>query len=215
MPEVRHVTLTGTLRRASTNPATGYVRVGVLSMVQSPGSNEVIVEQGDPIELVDGAFSTLVPVANDPSLASVATIEVQVLLEDTRPAVLMFETDTAADTVDLADVVLLEVHTDEPVPVVPWSAVGKPDGVTPLGLDGLVPGEFLPAGVGGAYEHTQLVPAAVWGPIVHGLGAKPAAVSLFDATFATQYDEFAVQHLDANTLRIAMDVPTAGVALIS
>jgi hypothetical protein len=72
-----------------------------------------------------------------------------------------------------------------------------------------------PGAASWTHQHTQAIPAAVWGPIAHGLGTKPAAVSLFDATFETQYDEFVVQHLDADTLRIAMDTPTAGVALIS
>jgi hypothetical protein len=64
-------------------------------------------------------------------------------------------------------------------------------------------------------EFHQAVPASVWGPIEHGLGGRPAAVSLFSADFGQEYSEFAVQHLDADTLRIAMDEPTAGVALIS
>lgn len=72
-----------------------------------------------------------------------------------------------------------------------------------------------PGAAGSGYRFEQTVPATVWGPITHGLGFRPGGVSLFDALFGTQYDEFVVQHLDDNTLRIAMDVPTAGVALIS
>jgi hypothetical protein len=76
-----------------------------------------------------------------------------------------------------------------------------------------------PPGAPGAgssgFQFEQVVPAAVWGPITHGLGFRPAGIALFDALFGIQYDEFVVQHLDDNTLRIAMDKPTAGVALIS
>jgi hypothetical protein len=72
-----------------------------------------------------------------------------------------------------------------------------------------------PGAAGSGYRFDQAVPASVWGPITHGLGFRPGGVSLFDALFGTQYDEFVVQHLDDNTLRIAMDQPTAGVALIS
>jgi hypothetical protein len=73
--------------------------------------------------------------------------------------------------------------------------------------------EQLNGGV--SYEHSQTVAAAVWGPIVHSLGRHPAAVSLFSADFGEQYAEFVVQHLDTDSLRIAMDTPTAGIALIS
>lgn len=66
----------------------------------------------------------------------------------------------------------------------------------------------------GTFVHTQSVPATVWGPISHGLGARPAAVALFSADYGTQFDEFTVQHLSDDQLRISMDIPTAGKALI-
>jgi hypothetical protein len=94
---------------------------------------------------------------------------------------------------------VIEVHT-EPVDVVEVITEGPPGAPGP-------PGTSL--------QFEQTVPASVWGPIAHGFGYRPAGVSLFDVLFGTQYDEFVVQHLDENTLRIAMDVPTAGVALIS
>jgi hypothetical protein len=73
-----------------------------------------------------------------------------------------------------------------------------------------------PGSASSGFQFEQPIPAAVWGPITHGLGFRPAGVSLFDGPlFGTQYDEFAVEHLDENTLRIAMDKPTAGVALMS
>lgn len=75
-------------------------------------------------------------------------------------------------------------------------------------------GPMGPPGAG-ALRYEQSTPAAVWGPIEHGFGRQPAAVSLFSLDFGAQYGEFVVQHLDENTLRISMDTPTAGIALIS
>lgn len=92
--------------------------------------------------------------------------------------------------------------------------------------DGQVPtwdaatGEYIPAtpavGAGGAVtvEHTQATPASVW-IVNHNLGVRPAAVAVFSSDFGITYDEYAVQHLSADTLRISMDTPTAGKALIS
>jgi len=68
---------------------------------------------------------------------------------------------------------------------------------------------------GGTVTFTQSTPVTVWGPIAHNLGYRPAAVSVFSLDFGTQYDEFTVQHLDVNTLRISMDVSATGVALIN
>ncbi len=68
---------------------------------------------------------------------------------------------------------------------------------------------------GGTVTFTQSTPVTVWGPIVHNLGYRPAAVSVFSLDFGTQYTDFAVVHLDPNSLRISMDLPVAGVALIS
>jgi hypothetical protein len=67
----------------------------------------------------------------------------------------------------------------------------------------------LAAGLG-VFTHTQDLPAAVWGPIAHNMGRYPVAWSLFD-TDGRECAEYVVQHLDTNTLRVAMDAPTAGV----
>lgn len=79
-------------------------------------------------------------------------------------------------------------------------------------------GQYVPSTVAGAVggqQFTQTAPATVWGPINHGLGYRPAGVALFSTDFAQQYDGFSVEHLSVNSLRIAMDTPVAGVALIS
>lgn len=77
------------------------------------------------------------------------------------------------------------------------------------------PGTLAGDGPAGTKQHIQETPATVWGPIAHNIGERPAAVSLFSLDFTQQYDGFAVEHLSTNTLRISMDVATAGVALIS
>lgn len=61
----------------------------------------------------------------------------------------------------------------------------------------------------------QGIPATVWGPIAHNYGNRPAAVALFSADYAQQFGEFVIQHLDENTLRIAMETPTSGIALVA
>lgn len=68
---------------------------------------------------------------------------------------------------------------------------------------------------GGAasFEFVQNIPQSVW-TVNHNLGFRPSAVSIFSIDFATQYDDFAVQHVTANQLLISMDVPTAGRALM-
>lgn len=59
-----------------------------------------------------------------------------------------------------------------------------------------------------AFEYVQAIPQSVW-TISHGLGRFPVAWSLFDED-GRECSEFVVQHLDADTTRVSMDVPTAG-----
>lgn len=63
------------------------------------------------------------------------------------------------------------------------------------------------------YVHTQTTPATVW-TVVHNLGRRPSSVSVFSLDFAIQWDEFTVQHLDLNQLRVSADVAVSGIALI-
>lgn len=69
------------------------------------------------------------------------------------------------------------------------------------------------SGGGSSYTHTQSIAQSIW-TVPHGLGSYPAAVSVFSADLATQYDEFWIRHTDVNNLLISMDTPTAGVAVI-
>jgi hypothetical protein len=71
------------------------------------------------------------------------------------------------------------------------------------------------AGAVGGQQYIQATPATVWGPINHSLGYRPGGVSLFSSDFGEQFDEFVVEHLSVNSLRISMDTPAAGVAVIS
>lgn len=63
------------------------------------------------------------------------------------------------------------------------------------------------------YRHDQTVPATVW-LIAHNLGRYPAAVSVHSADLSVNYESIVVQHLDASTLRVSMEISLAGVALI-
>lgn len=63
------------------------------------------------------------------------------------------------------------------------------------------------------YEHTQTVPATVW-TVHHNLGRRPAAVAVFSADWNTEYGDYAVTHVDVNTLYITADIAIAGKALV-
>jgi hypothetical protein len=100
------------------------------------------------------------------------------------------------------------------------ASLGQPNGVARLDANGKVPASELPdddggsGGGGGSLQFTQAVAAAVWGPVQHNFGYRPPAVSVFSLDWGTEYGEFQVIHLDSNSLRIAMDTPVPGVALI-
>lgn len=101
-----------------------------------------------------------------------------------------------------------------------------PDGVTrvwaaragttayPLDAQAL---DVLAHGAGGggspSFVFTQSIAQSVW-TVAHNLGEYPAAVSIFSADWALQFDEFSVRHTDVNNLLISMDTPTAGKAVI-
>lgn len=66
---------------------------------------------------------------------------------------------------------------------------------------------------GGNHRHDQIIAAAVW-TITHNLGRYPSGISLHSADLSVNYAEFIVQHLSVNSLRVSMDTPTAGTALL-
>lgn len=72
-----------------------------------------------------------------------------------------------------------------------------------------------PSGSGsGAYlRHEQTSPASVV-TIEHNFGRWPAAVMLTSLDGSITFDEFGLQFIDLNTIRISIDQPTAYVALI-
>ncbi len=75
-----------------------------------------------------------------------------------------------------------------------------------------VPGPPGAAG-GGAFRWNQTTPATVW-TIVHNLGRYPAVATVHSADLSVSYVGFGIQHIDVNTLRLSMDIATAGVALL-
>jgi hypothetical protein len=64
-----------------------------------------------------------------------------------------------------------------------------------------------------SFRFNQLIAAAVW-TINHNLGRFPVTVTLHNADLSVEYDEFLVQHLSINSLRVSMDTPTSGAALL-
>lgn len=61
------------------------------------------------------------------------------------------------------------------------------------------------------HRHTQATPSDYW-EINHGLGAKPAGVSVFDTSGTQSFGE--VDHVDDNNLTITFSAPFAGVAYL-
>lgn len=151
MAGVQRVTLTGRLTRADGQSATGYVQVRVLNPELVPDDDGVIlVPQPERIRLDDtGGFSTLVPVTDDPG--NPRWIVVDLLPDDTPPDQLVFTVDGTADPVDLADVQPVPVVPDSDAHevAVPWSLLGEPGGVAPLGPDGKIPAQFVLPSQGG------------------------------------------------------------------
>lgn len=103
------------------------------------------------------------------------------------------------------------------IQVVPIGGSG-PVQVVQVGAPSLT---VVPVGGGGStitdpiqYLYVQDLAATVW-TINHNLGRRPAAVALFSLDWLTQFGQYVVQHLDENTLRVSMDTPTAGNALVS
>jgi hypothetical protein len=201
------------------------VRIAAAGWAVSPATDQVIAEQPVFVQLVDGRLvwpadgQLGVPVVDptDPGLEQPVLVELHLLLDDTKPQFLVLNIATENDTIDVADAprVPVEEQADRPVPVVPWSAVGAAGGVAPLGADRHVPAQFLPPAVGGvpAFEFVQEVPQSVV-TVQHGLGFRPR-VAAFSLDWSTEYDEFATQHVDENTVVVSMDNPRACVLVMS
>lgn len=94
-------------------------------------------------------------------------------------------------------------------PVLPAVRVAPPSPSSVVVLP--VAGPTGPPGATGGdpFVHTQDVPQSVW-TVEHGFGRYPVAWSLHD-TSGLLCSEYQVQHLDLNTSRVSMDVPTAGI----
>lgn len=138
---------------------------------------------------------------------------------------------SGVDWVQTGDGVALDwVHDSPPVfvehpppPAEPWSLQSLTDvegtEVAPAGnvLAKDDDGQWRPAAPSAAstmgFRHDQTSASAVW-TIHHNLGRFPSSVTLHASGLVSDYDEFVVQHLSVNTLRVSMDAPTAGVALI-
>lgn len=92
---------------------------------------------------------------------------------------------------------VLSDHQTGPPVRTNWEAVQPPEGSD-----------------GGHYTHTQAQPQSVV-TIEHGLGFRPAGVSLFSLDYGIEYSGFKVQHLNSNTVRVSMDQPTPCIVVLS
>ncbi len=177
--------------------------------VNAPAADLGITTRRVPLVLnVAGYLEAWVVRSNDPALSGPMPYRLVVdAPEHYRTSVIEIVGET-----DLADV----APVSEPVSVNPVYLLVAALGVTvaPL-VDGLVPAVHLPPASGGLQttRYDQIMAAAVW-PIDHNLGRYPAAVVLFAPDLSEQYSEYKIQHLSLDSLRVSMDIPTAGVALL-
>jgi hypothetical protein len=214
---MRTITFTGHLDAADGGNAVGWVQVAALATVPVPDADTIITEQPIDLQLVAGSFATPLVLPTDVGSLTPVFVEVHQLLDGTRPVSRVVNVQTAADVLDYADAPEVVFYPSlDGVPAVPWSAVGQPGGVAPLGSNGRVPALYLPVGggTGGlSYHHVQTIAQAVW-PVPHMLGQKPSSVAMFSPDWLTQYDEFRVHHVDEDNLLLEGDVPVDGHALI-
>jgi hypothetical protein len=223
---LRYIRLTGTWTKGGgPTLATGWVRLMTWGTTLAPGADTVVSSQPLDVKLVNGALVHPgdglpgIPVLDpgDPDLEHSVYVELHVLLDDTEPQSMLLDISTPNDTIDVADAILL----DPPDPDsrhderIPWSARGAVNGVAPLNAARKIPPEFLPPVSGGtpAFEFVQNTPQSVV-TVFHEMGFRPN-VSVFSLDWSDQYDEFEVQHLSANELRVSMDTPTACVLVLS
>jgi len=177
--------------------------------VNAPAADLGITTRRVPLVLnVAGYLEAWVVRSNDPALSGPMPYRLVVdAPEHYRTSVISIVGET-----DLADV----APVSEPVSVNPVYLLVAALGVTvaPL-VDGLVPAVHLPPASGGLQttRYDQIMAAAVW-LIDHNLGRYPAAVVLFAPDLSEQYSEYKIQHLSLDSLRVSMDIPTAGVALL-
>lgn len=109
----------------------------------------------------------------------------------------------------MTDVQVIEISTASDFTVY---EISNEDPPVVIGL----PGSGGGGGGGGGtapYVHNQPLPSAVW-TINHHLGYRPSSVSVFNGDYTIAYDEFYVQHFDLNTVRLGMETPISGIALV-
>jgi hypothetical protein len=190
----------------------------------APGADQVLSgQQSLDVQLVNGELFwdgvAGVPVVDplDPDLTHPVYVELHVLLDDSPPFAMLLDIATTDTTIDVADARLVDPENEgaDQGLFIPWTAAGQANGVAPLGGDLKIPLQFLPPAAGGtpSFEYVQATPLSVV-TVNHGLGFRPN-VSAFSLDWGDQYDEFKVQHLSDDELRVTMDAPTACVLVMS
>lgn len=75
------------------------------------------------------------------------------------------------------------------------------------------PGPPGPGGVVAEYYHTQAAPSSSW-LVAHNLNKQIVGALVYSGDLGTQYEGVFVEPLDANTCRIWVTPPLAGIARI-
>lgn len=127
----------------------------------------------------------------------------------------------------IRDVLIIAPSPGQPRPPLPAHALGDHTDVDTTGeIAGRVlkfnGSAWVPAvdntggggGTGTAFQMQQVIPANVTN-VPHDLGYRPAGVKLFTNDWATELDEFAVTHLDENTLTVTTDQLFTGWVTVS
>ena len=220
MPLPDNITLVwvrGTLLDGDGEPVSGRVTLQPSPSALVDSAARQIIATSAPYFAVldeDGTFAVEVPATDDSNVQPTGwTYEVRTPIQAVFHIVVPESTPPIDDLGDdLNGERVLELSSATPLPA-PQSGTVQTLPPTPEDVAAAVDAYLLanpPSGLAEAFTHTQATPATVWGPIAHGFGRRPVAWSLYD-TDDRECGGYEVQHLDLDTCRVSMDVPTAGV----
>lgn len=206
------ITVTGRFVTLGNAPAEGYITL--TPVVRVAGQGYIVVGCTQVAYIRDGVVNATI-IADSVDLSEHLFVQVTEVIAcpDTTPFSYVIEPQ--GSTLDLSTVPRVTTPPAGQL-YIPATALGQPGGVATLGPDGILTASQRPVGSSlpsPVFVHTQSVPQSVFFA-AHNLGRRPAAIALFSLDYAVPLDEFDVLHIDANNLRVAMDLPTACVALI-
>ncbi|MBC9000452.1 hypothetical protein [Micromonospora aurantiaca (nom. illeg.)] len=151
-PNLAPVTVNATYKLADDQggtPAAGTVTFRLRDTVQVPADDLVLIPKKVDAELVDGQLQVELPSVASPAVSPAGvTWWVVERITGAQPRTYDIHLPPGPATVNLADLAPATPSRGT-VSYVLAAQVGQPDGVAPLGPDGLVPAKHLPAGGGG------------------------------------------------------------------